>query len=143
MASIGLWKIGSPSFIILQLVPDRCTCIRRNLKVFRNVCETDNLHNTSVIDHLRKLISWQLLGFEKWFTIIFLFVIGSRHLYLDILQFWYWYCVFENRITMKNDNYKVRNNKISNIDNKKFHSWAQGWEQKTQMFLSWVFSLNI
>ena len=39
---------------------------------FINVYETDNLHNSSVIDHLRKLISRQLLSFEQRFTTHFL-----------------------------------------------------------------------
>ena len=35
---------------------------------FINVYETDNLHDSSVIDHFLKFISWKLLGFEKCFT---------------------------------------------------------------------------
>ena len=33
---------------------------------------TDNLHDSSVIDHFWKFISRKLLGFEKWFTTYFL-----------------------------------------------------------------------
>ena len=36
------------------------------------VYETDNLHDSSVIDHFWKFISRKLLSFEKWFTTHFL-----------------------------------------------------------------------
>ena len=39
---------------------------------FINVYETDNLHDSSVIDHFWKFISRKLLSFEKWFTTHFL-----------------------------------------------------------------------
>ena len=39
---------------------------------FINVYKTDNLHDSSVIDHFWKFITLKILGFEKWFTTNFL-----------------------------------------------------------------------
>jgi len=49
----------------------------------------DNLRNPSVIDHLRKFISYQLLGFEQRFTTFYLMDLEKRclHFYFHLLQF--------------------------------------------------------
>ena len=78
-----VWKLNSHQNINI-LVSDSKS------KVFRNVCKTDYLHNSALIESLRKLICWYPLGFDKWFTIHFsLMDIEKKcmHFYLYFIQF--------------------------------------------------------